>query len=533
MNYENLLSNIICSSEKILKNNLVGIYLHGSATMGCFNPKKSDLDLIFVVEDDIPDVVKMQFMNKIIELNEDSPAKGIELSIVKREYCNPFVYPTPFELHFSGMHLNWFKENPDEYIEKMKGTDKDLAAHFTIINKFGNTLFGEPIAEVFGVVPKENYVDSIWSDIEDAGENIIENTMYITLNLCRVLAYLRESIVLSKKTGGEWGLKHLPDKYHDLIREALHSYETDKEMVSDTEIAVEFAEYMVSEIKTSGLMESYKENDDFQQPSLADSAINIPENIQQIIETTEYTSDTIGMSDSSVLLFADKVLKIEEDWYESENEYQVMKWLKDKLPVPEVICHEKLDGKSYLLMSKLTDKMLCDELYMDNPDLVVELLVKALKLLWQVDISDCPFDSGIDKKLKMAKYNLEHDKVDLDNVEPETFGEGGFENAEALLNWLIQNKPQEESVFTHGDFCLPNIFAKDDEIRGFIDWGRAGVADKYQDIAICYRSLKHNFEGKYGGEKHENFNPDILFEKLGIVPDWDKIKYYILLDELF
>lgn len=108
-----------------------------------------------------------------------------------------------------------------------------------------------------------------------------------------------------------------------------------------------------------------------------------------------------------------------------------------------------------------------------------------------------------------------------------------FENAQALLDWLIQNKPEEELVFTHGDFCLPNIFAKGDEISSFFDLGRAGVADKYQDIAICYRSLKHNFEGKYGGQKYENFNPDILFEKLGMEPDWEKIRYYILLDELF
>jgi len=177
--------------------------------------------------------------------------------------------------------------------------------------------------------------------------------------------------------------------------------------------------------------------------------------------------------------------------------------------------------------------MLCDESYMTNPELLVDVLVKALKMLWQVDISDCPFDAGIDRKLQMARYNLEHDNVDLDNVEPETFGEDGFEDPEALLKWLIQNKPEEELVFSHGDFCLPNIFAQNDEISGFIDLGRAGVADKYQDIALCYRSLKHNFEGKYGGEKYENFNPDILFEKLGITPDWDKINYYILLDELF
>ena len=51
-------------------------------------------------------------------------------------------------------------------------------------------------------------------------------------------------------------------------------------------------------------------------------------------------------------------------------------------------------------------------------------------------------------------------------------------------------------------------------------------------IALCYRSLVHNFEGRYGGEVYEGFNANILFDELGIEPDWNKIRYYILLDEL-
>lgn len=90
MVYKHLLSRLIEASKKILENKLVGIYLHGSAAMGCFNPQKSDLDLIFVVEEDIPDAGKIEFMKIMIELNEEAPAKGIEFSIVKREFCNTF-----------------------------------------------------------------------------------------------------------------------------------------------------------------------------------------------------------------------------------------------------------------------------------------------------------------------------------------------------------------------------------------------------------------------------------------------------------
>ena len=85
----------------------------------------------------------------------------------------------------------------------------------------------------------------------------------------------------------------------------------------------------------------------------------------------------------------------------------------------------------------------------------------------------------------------------------------------------------------HGDFCLPNIFFQGDCLSGMIDLGRAGLADRWQDIALCYRSLKHNYSGKYGGKVYDNYNPDLFFDALGVEPDWEKLKYYILLDELF
>ena len=211
-------------SERILGDNLVGVYLHGSAVMGCFNPGKSDVDLLVVVKEESSDTVKRAFMDMVVTLNETGPAKGIEMSIVERSVCKPLAYPTPFVLHFSKMHLDWYRSNPEDYIAKMKGTDRDLAAHITVIRARGVCLCGAPIDEVFGEVPKQAYMDSLWYDIADAEEDIAEDTMYLTLNLARVLAFLQDGCVLSKKEGGEWGLKNLPEKYHGLLREALSEY---------------------------------------------------------------------------------------------------------------------------------------------------------------------------------------------------------------------------------------------------------------------------------------------------------------------
>jgi streptomycin 3"-adenylyltransferase len=248
MYYQTVIDNFSSMSQAMIGENLIGIYLHGSMAMGCFNPNKSDIDLLVVIDDNLSDMQKMEFMKQVVRLNEEAPAKGLELSIVKREYCNPVVYPTPFELHFSPMHLQWFRDNPQHYVEHMKGEDKDLVAHFTIIHRYGSVLYGEAIETVFGEVPQKDYMDSIWYDVESAREDIINEPVSVTLNLCRVLAFVKEDLCLSKQQGGEWGILHIDVKYRELISQAISCYTSKDIMVLEKELLFEFAEEMLLSI---------------------------------------------------------------------------------------------------------------------------------------------------------------------------------------------------------------------------------------------------------------------------------------------
>jgi aminoglycoside phosphotransferase len=260
---------------------------------------------------------------------------------------------------------------------------------------------------------------------------------------------------------------------------------------------------------------------------------DLPERIKLLIGDEPFSIDNVGMSDSTVILFQDKILKIQTINEESEQEYRIMEWLQNKLSVPKVLGYDRDDRKNYLLMSKVQGEMACADHYLKNPEHLTTILAEGLRMLWKVEINNCPFDSTLNKKLQMAKFNIEHNLVDLENVEQGTFSKDGFKNPAHLLKWLYNNKPEEELVLSHGDFCLPNIFISEGRVTGYIDLGKTGIADKWQDIALCYRSLLHNFDGKYTGIQNHGFTAELLFEKLGIEPNWDKIRYYILLDELF
>ena len=100
-----------------------------------------------------------------------------------------------------------------------------------------------------------------------------------------------------------------------------------------------------------------------------------------------------------------------------------------------------------------------------------------------------------------------------------------------LYNWLISNKPTEELCFTHDDYTPENIFIDDNKFTCIIDVGDCGIADKWKDIALCVRSI--NIHCGYTRQEEYNKHVELLFNYLGFEPNWSKIKYYTLLDELF
>lgn len=212
---------------KILNDNLIGIYIHGSLAFKCFNWEKSDIDFLVIIKNDIQLNEKEQLIKILLDNDKNSPKKGFEMSVILEKNCINFIYPTPYILHYSNSYKEEFKNNLSFLCEKLNGNDFDLASHFTILKKFGFCIFGKNINEVFGDVNEEYYLKSILFDIENADKEIFENPVYFILNLCRVYAFIREKLILSKENGGLWGLKNLPEKYFNIINLSIKNYKNE------------------------------------------------------------------------------------------------------------------------------------------------------------------------------------------------------------------------------------------------------------------------------------------------------------------
>ncbi|MBC7320653.1 DUF4111 domain-containing protein [bacterium] len=245
-----VLDKIVESYRNVLGDNLVGIYLHGSLALGCFNPYKSDIDFLIVVQDKLSIITKRKIIATTLELAslEEIPSKGLEFSIVLERDLKDFTHPMPFEFHYS---KDWHKAYEEDRIDLTKeDRDRDLSAHITVIFNRGICLYGKPTKEVFSPIPKEYYIDALIYDVEGITKNIYKDPVYGILNLCRVLFFLEEGVIASKEEGGLWGINNLPKEYRHLPWKALKEYgKKEDDSKWDTDELRDFADYTISRIK--------------------------------------------------------------------------------------------------------------------------------------------------------------------------------------------------------------------------------------------------------------------------------------------
>jgi streptomycin 3"-adenylyltransferase len=207
-----------------IADDMVGVYLHGSLAMGCFNPTSSDIDLLVVTSTSLSDDARRGVLMTLLE--HSATPHPVEISILHYTQITPWRHPAPYDLHFSEMHRNYYTQallNPG-VLPPVGGVDIDLAAHFTVLATRGICLCGAPIDVLPIAVPWADYVDSLKSDFEWSQRPDAANTVYAVLNACRILAAVVERRVLSKAEGGRWALMQFPPCFHTLLEQAMAVY---------------------------------------------------------------------------------------------------------------------------------------------------------------------------------------------------------------------------------------------------------------------------------------------------------------------
>ncbi|MDA3645757.1 DUF4111 domain-containing protein [Saccharopolyspora indica] len=213
---ERYASDVASAMVATLGPRLVGVFLHGSAALGGFDVRRSDVDVLVVAEGRMTAVEKSAAARALSNERLPCPAHGLELSIVTFSAAqNPTAQPA-FELHVTTAPEDTKVVDGHEH-----GGDPDLVLHFAVCRGAGQLIGpGRPASEVFAPVPDDLVLAQLASELRwSAGHAPGE---YAVLNACRAWRFAADGALVSKIDGGRWALGRVPGPDGELIRTALN-----------------------------------------------------------------------------------------------------------------------------------------------------------------------------------------------------------------------------------------------------------------------------------------------------------------------
>jgi hypothetical protein len=230
---------VVAGLNAILEDDLLGIYVHGSAVLGCFGPR-SDIDLVAVSQRALRMRQGRRLVDALLEISAPyepgGPTRPVELDLVLVTALHPWRYPTALDFHFSEEFRARFEAGEHEAWEGLES--RALAAHITVLRQAGVVVAGPAIESVFPEVPWPDYVHALTHDLDWCREHFAKLPRYGVLSIARIWATLTMQSPQSKASGAEWALPRLPAELRPVLEHGVGVYTgTAEERWSDLPVA--------------------------------------------------------------------------------------------------------------------------------------------------------------------------------------------------------------------------------------------------------------------------------------------------------
>ena len=242
-----MLAELLTAVRTILGDNFVGMYLDGSLALGDFDEATSDLDVLVLTADFLPDEMVAKLAAMHARLGESASKWGCEMEVSyvpqgvlgqlpRRE--GVFVLPRIERgetLTLREHHMDW-------------------VLHCYILREHGIALVGEPLTTLLEPVAPEaikaatrDLFNFWWRPMVDDPSHLdfVGYRIYAILTMCRILYTMWHGTVTTKPAAARWALAELDMEWWGLVETAVHW--TDGEL-DNFEGTVDFIRYVDGEI---------------------------------------------------------------------------------------------------------------------------------------------------------------------------------------------------------------------------------------------------------------------------------------------
>ena len=213
---ERLLSTLRHQMQRILDQNLVGLYLYGSLVTGDFDPEISDIDMLSVTSHDIDDQEFAQLHNMQNCLVAENPQWEGRIEI---QYLAVNALKT-----FKTQSHQIAVISPGEPFH-IKTAGRDWLINWYLVREHGQVLWGPPPQTIIPLITQAEFLEATREHAQYWGEWAKQprdqrGQSYAILTLCRSLYACQKGAQASKRQAALWVQAQFP-QWASLIQRAL------------------------------------------------------------------------------------------------------------------------------------------------------------------------------------------------------------------------------------------------------------------------------------------------------------------------
>lgn len=209
--------------KEVLEDQLVGVYLYGSAVTGGLRPN-SDVDILVLTNSSLSEHTRSQLADCLMQISgrpgESTGIRPLEITVVNQKDVVPWHFPPRFEF----MYGEWLRKQLEKGDIPGATVDPDLALLLAQAERNSITLFGAGVEETLEPIP--------WIDIQRAMRDSLPGLIAsvqgdernVILTLARMWYTASTSEFSSKYDAADWAIPKLPVEHTALLDQARKAY---------------------------------------------------------------------------------------------------------------------------------------------------------------------------------------------------------------------------------------------------------------------------------------------------------------------
>ncbi len=214
---------VVGVTQDILGTQLLGAYLHGSATLGGLRPH-SDIDVLCVTSGKMSREQRSALVHALLQISGSRAPRGrsrpVELTVVAQGDLRPWRYPPTCDFQYG----EWMRTQYEAGVLPTRHVAPDLATLVTMVLCADAPVLGPPPSTLLDPVPEDDLSEALLSSIPGLLDELATDSANVLLTLARIWLTIATGRIAAKDVAAEWAGERVPPEQRPPLDHARAVY---------------------------------------------------------------------------------------------------------------------------------------------------------------------------------------------------------------------------------------------------------------------------------------------------------------------